>query len=70
MSFQNPAMCADNALTRLHDDELCIATMKDGTEREVRWSKLNGCFFYAHTATPTICHGDDINEWRPASIKF
>ncbi len=61
-------MRADSALSHLHDGELCMAEMKDGTKREVRWSKPDWCFFY--TDTQTVCSFDDINEWRLASIRF
>lgn len=63
-------MRADSALSHLFDDELCVATMKDGTEREVRWNKESWCFFFTDTETPTVCRHEDIKEWRPASIRF
>ena len=63
-------MRADNALSHLYDDELCVATMQDDIEREVRWSRQAWCFFYADTDTPTVCPHEDIKEWRPASIRF
>jgi hypothetical protein len=63
-------MRADSALSHLYHNELCIATMKDGSEKEVRWDKERWCFFYTNTATPVACSFDEIEEWRPASIKL
>lgn len=63
-------MRAGSALSHLYDDELCVVTMMDGTEREVRWSRRHWCFFYTDTEVPTVCRHGDIKEWRPASIKF
>lgn len=63
-------MQADSALSHLYDGELCLAVLKDGSEREVRWCKENWCFFYADIEAPTLCRFDDIEEWRLASIKL
>lgn len=60
-------MKVDSALSRLKDGELCIVTTKDG-EHEVRWSVANWCFFYLDRGTPIVCHSEEIEEWRPASI--
>lgn len=61
-------MRADNALSHLYDGELCIAIMKDGSERKVRWEKAQWSFLYADDNLPTVCRFEDIEEWRPASI--
>lgn len=58
----------DSALSHLYDDELCIATLKDGTECEVRWNREGWCFF--HRDTGTVCPHDDIRDWRPTAIRF
>jgi hypothetical protein len=63
-------MRPDSALSHLYDDELCVAAMKDATERQVRWSRPDWCFFYTDANPPKVCSFDDIKEWRPASIKF
>lgn len=61
-------MRADNALSHLYDGELCVAIMKDGNDRKVRWDKSKWCFFYADENLPVVCDFADIEEWRPASI--
>jgi hypothetical protein len=63
-------MRADSALSHLYHNEPCIAMMKDGSEQKVRWNKECWCFFYTNAAEPTVCTFDEIEEWRPASIKF
>jgi hypothetical protein len=63
-------MRSDSALSHLYDEELCIAEMKDGNRREVRWSQPDWCFYYAWIQPPVACHFDDIQEWWPASIQF
>jgi hypothetical protein len=62
-------MRPDSALSRLKDGELCIVTMKDG-EHEVRWSVAGRCFFYLRQGAPMVCRSDEIEEWRPAAVKF
>lgn len=61
-------MRADSALSHLRDGEPCIATLKDGTQCAVRWSRRDWCFF--HAGTNAVCPHDDIREWRLASIRF
>ena len=61
-------MRADSALSHLYDHEPCIASMKDGTQREVCWSKQAWSFFFPDTDPPEVCRFDDIQEWRPAAI--
>lgn len=63
-------MRADSALSHLYDDELCIAAMKDGTKREIRWNKDQWCFYFVDADRPTVCGFDDIQEWHPASIRI
>jgi hypothetical protein len=62
-------MRADSALSHLYDNEACIVTMQDGTQREVRWSKQDWCFYLSRSDTSAVCRFEEIKEWRPASIK-
>ncbi|MGH8807599.1 MAG: hypothetical protein ACREX0_06955 [Noviherbaspirillum sp.] len=62
-------MRADSALSHLYDGELCIVSMKDGTQRDVRWSRPAWCFFFSNSDPPAVCRFEDIEEWRPASIR-
>lgn len=62
-------MRMDSALSLLKDGERCIVTTSDG-EHEARWSVANWCFYYLDRGTPTVCREDEIQEWRPASIKM
>ena len=62
-------MRADSALSHLHDGELCVVTLKDGTRRNARWNRPAWCFFLLDTEPPAVCGFDDIAEWRPASIR-
>lgn len=61
-------MRADSALSHLYDGELCIAFLQDGTQRAVRWNRMDWCFHDADTNA--VCPHDDIRDWRPASIRF
>lgn len=61
-------MRADNALSHLYDGELCVAIMKDGSERKVRWDKSQWSFIVADDNLQTVCEFDAIEEWRPATI--
>lgn len=61
-------MRADSALSHLHDDERCILTLKDGTQREARWNRKEWRFHFADTDAPDACSFEQIREWRPASI--
>jgi hypothetical protein len=63
-------MRSDSALSHLYDDELCVATLQDGGEREVRWSRRDWRFYYIDAGQPAALPFDDIKEWRPASIPF
>jgi hypothetical protein len=69
ISCNSGKMRADSALSHLYDDELCIATMKDGTQHEVRWDRPAWRFFYSNTEPLVVCPFEDIEEWRPASIR-
>jgi hypothetical protein len=62
-------MRADSALSHLYDDELCVATLADGDQREVRWSRRDWCFLQVGADGPTELPFEDIKEWRPASIR-
>jgi hypothetical protein len=62
-------MRADSALSHLHDDELCVAILVDGDQREVRWSRHDWCFLQESADGPTVLPFEDIKEWRPASIR-
>ena len=62
-------MIEDSALSLLKDEELCIVTTKEG-EREMRWNRAARCFFYLDRGTPVACDDDQIEEWRPASVRF
>jgi hypothetical protein len=62
-------MRADNALSHLRDGELCIVTTRDG-EHEMRWSLAGWCFYYLERGMPVVCPPDDVEEWRPASVRF
>ena len=64
------AMRPDNALSHGRDNELCIVIMQDRSEREVRWNQAHGCFLHIHHAEAAVCSFDEIEEWRPASVKF
>jgi len=61
-------MRADSALSHLYDDEACIAVMKDGSMRTVRWNRSDWRFYYTDTPNPSVCDFDDIKEWRPATM--
>jgi hypothetical protein len=63
-------MRADKALSHLYDGELCLAEMKDGTTRTVRWSRQDWCFFHTDTPTPAVCRFEDIKEWRLVTIRL
>lgn len=63
-------MRADSALSHLYDDELCVATLKQGGQREVRWSRQDWCFYHAGADGEAVLPFDDIAEWRPSSIPF
>jgi hypothetical protein len=58
-----------NALQQLQDDELCVITTNVG-EREVFWNALDQYFYYMDEDLQVVCNFEDIEEWRPASIKF
>lgn len=62
-------MRADSALSHLQDGELCIARTRHG-EEEVQWNKRDWRFYYARRPAPQICEFDEIEEWRPASIRY
>lgn len=65
-------MRADSALSHLYDGELCVVTMKDGTQHEVRWNRPAWRFVFLNGSErdpAAVCSFDDIKEWRPASIK-
>lgn len=65
----NKNMNFQDAFIHLKDGELCIVTTNDG-EQEAKWSATNKCFYYLGAAASTVCHFEDIEEWRPASILF
>lgn len=62
-------MRADSALSHLLDDELCVATLSDGSQREVRWNRRDWCFLREEDDGPRPLPFEDIKEWRPASIR-
>jgi hypothetical protein len=62
-------MALINALHELQEDELCVITTKAG-EREVLWNTTAWCFYYWHAGMPVVCPFEEIEEWRPASVKF
>lgn len=62
-------MNADSALSHLYDREPCIATLKDGSEKDVLWNKEYWCFLYKEAPEPTVCTFDEIEEWRTTAIK-
>ena len=61
-------MRPDYALSHLYDGEICIADLKDGNTRKVRWNKSDWSFYFIDPATPTICSFDEIKEWRLETI--
>lgn len=63
-------MRADSALSHLYEDEPCVATLTDGSQREVRWHRGDWCFRYEGADGPQVLAFEDIKEWRPASIRF
>lgn len=63
-------MRAYSALSHLYHNEFCIATMADGSEKEVRWDKERWCFLYLSTAEHVACSFDEIEGWWPVSVKF
>jgi hypothetical protein len=63
-------MREDSALSHLCHGELCIVTLKDGSEKEVRWNTEYWRFVDMSGPEPIVCSFDEIEEWRPASIKF
>lgn len=62
-------MRADNALSHLHDGELCIATTRDG-KRKVRWNKAERRFYTADTVVPSPFPDEEIQDWHPESIRI
>ncbi|GIZ50432.1 hypothetical protein [Noviherbaspirillum aridicola] len=62
-------MRADSALSHLYEDEPCIATLHDGEQRAVRWSRRDWCFMMESANGPVALPFEDIREWRPASIR-
>lgn len=62
-------MRANSALNLLQDEEPCIVTTADGDEREARWSIAGWCFYYLDRGVPTVFRSDEIEEWRPASVR-
>lgn len=63
------AMQADNALSHLYDGEVCVLVMRGGGQRLARWNAAEWRFFYADTPEAEAGSFDDIEEWRPASIR-
>jgi hypothetical protein len=63
-------MRADSALSHLYEDELCVATLKDGSKCQLRWDRQRWQFVYADTEPPIACRFEDIVAWRPESIRF
>jgi hypothetical protein len=62
-------MREDSALSHLYDNEVCIVTLQDGTQREVRWCRQDWCFYLSRNDPSEQCRFEEIRAWRPASIK-
>jgi hypothetical protein len=62
-------MRADNALSHLYDGETCVLVMREGRQRLARWDAAERRFFYLDTPDAEASSFDDIEEWRPASIR-
>lgn len=62
-------MRADSALSHLYDNEACVATLHDGSQRDVSWNRRDWCFMYPSPDGPAALSFDEIKEWRPASIR-
>lgn len=58
----------DSALSLLRHLELCIVTIGD-VEREAMWSAISKRFFFTAEPTGSITP-DEVDEWRPAGVKF
>jgi len=57
------------ALDLLQDGELCIVTTRT-EEREATWCKEIGIFVVVGDAEFGSIRPDQVEEWRPASVKF
>ncbi|TFW07741.1 hypothetical protein E4K72_08720 [Oxalobacteraceae bacterium OM1] len=62
-------MQADSALSHLRDGELCIVRTREG-EREAVWRRAAWRFYPEEGRNAGPYKFDDIEEWRPASIRF
>lgn len=62
-------MRADSALSHLYEDEICVATLLDGSQHEVRWNRRDWCFMLQTANGPAALPFEEIREWRPASIR-
>lgn len=56
------------ALALLRHCELCIVTI-DGIEREAAWSTISNRFFFTSEPAGSV-KPDEVEEWRPAGVKF
>ncbi|HEY8607800.1 MAG TPA: hypothetical protein VIM12_11865 [Noviherbaspirillum sp.] len=63
-------MRADSALSHLYEDEECVVTLMDGSQRTARWNRRDWCFLHAGPDGLVALDFDEIKEWRPASIRF
>jgi hypothetical protein len=59
----------ESALSLLKEGEICIVVTKDG-DREAIWSAQRWCFYYLNRGAPIVYRADEIEEWRPASIRM
>ena len=59
----------ESALHRLRHEELCIITV-DGQEHEATWSANIFRFYFRIGGDARTVGWADVEEWRPASVKF
>jgi hypothetical protein len=59
-----------SAFSLLRDGELCEILLQSGEWREVTWSEEMQCFFYVIHGDTAMFPRSEVEEWRPASVKF
>lgn len=67
--FDEEITPVQSALSRLRHDELC-EVMNNGKTREARWHRTTRLFFFTDGNRPAFCTTSEVQEWRPASVKF
>lgn len=68
-SRKGTTMVPLNALAELREGELCIITVA-AKAYEVRWNIREKCFYSLNLESPIQYRIDEVEEWRPASVKF